>query len=572
MNVSKLIYTKLIEHKVKDVFMYSGGSIMPLIDQFYNGDIRYYVNSHEQNCGHSATGYAKSSGKTGISIVTSGPGVTNSITPLLDAKNDSTPFILLSGNVALKNMGTNAFQEAPSVEITKPVTKWSYCIKHPDEVNDVIYEAFKVANTGKKGSVHIDLPKCILTSETSNYKIKEIYREEMNNDIKSSTGLDRIADIILMSERPILYVGQGANQSSEYVRQLAVQYQIPVTTTLHAMGVFDENHELSLKMCGMHGHAAANYALQEADCIIAIGSRFDDRTTGNIDKYAPRCKHFIHLNIEQSEINKVVQGEYILGRCENTLPKLIDELQYRKNVHPSSYHNQNWIHKVNEWKTGFPYTYKKGKMKTQDVLKYLNTYVQKNDDKYIFTGGVGNHQMMSTQYINWKYPNRYLSSGSLGVMGVGLPYAIGAQIANPDKIVIDIDGDSSFNMTSTDLKTVVENNLPIKILILNNNTQDMVRVWEKLFFDDRITATTNTVNPSYKKLAHSYGLISMKCDSVNSLELYMNTFMEYNNGPILLECTVEPDVCLPLVAPGAGLDEMILFNNDYGILKGECPS
>ena len=572
MNVSKLIYNKLLDHKVKDVFMYSGGSIMPLIDQFYNGDIRYYVNSHEQNCGHSATGYAKSSGKTGISIVTSGPGVTNSITPLLDAKNDSTPFILLSGNVALKNIGTNAFQEAPSVEITKPVTKWSYCIKHPDEVNDVMYEAFKVANTGKKGSVHIDLPKCILTSETSNYKTKEIYREELNNDIKSSTGLDRIADLILMSERPILYVGQGANQSSEYVRQLAVQYKIPVTTTLHAMGVFDENHELSLKMCGMHGHAAANYALQEADCIIAIGSRFDDRTTGNIDKYAPRCKHFIHLNIEQSEINKVVQGEYILGRCENTLPKLIAELQYRKNVHPSSYHKQNWIRKVNDWKTKYPYTYKKGKMKTQDVLKYLNRYVQENDDKYIFTGGVGNHQMMSTQYINWKYPNRYLSSGSLGVMGVGLPYAIGAQIANPDKIVIDIDGDSSFNMTSTDLKTVVENNLPIKILILNNNTQDMVRVWEKLFFDDRITATTNTVNPSYKKLAHAYGLISMKCDSLNSLELYMNTFMDYNDGPILLECKVEPDVCLPLVAPGSGLDEMILFDNNLKILNGECPS
>ena len=570
MNVSKLIYNKLIEHKVRDVFMYSGGSVMPLIDQFHDGSINYYINSHEQNCGHAATGYAKTSNKTGISIVTSGPGVTNSITPLLDAKNDSTPFILLSGNVAIKNMGTNAFQEAPSVEITKPVTKWSYCIQDPDEVNDVMYEAFKVANTGKRGSVHIDFPKCILTSETHKFDKKEICIEDLDNDMITSVSLEKIADLILMSERPILYVGQGANQSSEYVRELAIQYQIPVTTTLHAMGVFDENHELSLKMCGMHGHAAANYALQEADCIIAIGSRFDDRTTGNIDKYAPKCKHFIHLNVEKTEINKVIQGEYIIGKCENTLPKLLDELRFSRGLHTT--YNHNWVTRIKDLKLKYPYKYEKSNMKTQDVLQSINNYVQRNDDKYIFTGGVGNHQMMSTQYINWKYPNRYISSGSLGVMGVGLPYAIGAQIANPDKIVIDIDGDSSFNMTSTDLKTVVENRLPIKILILNNETQDMVRVWEKLFFDDRITATTNTRNPSYKKLAESYGMMSLMCDSLKNVEFCMNDFMNYNRGPILMECKVEPDVCLPLVAPGAGLDEMILFDNDFKMLKGECPS
>ena len=550
--------------------MYSGGSIMPLIDQFYNGKINYYINSHEQNCGHAATGYAKTSNRTGISIVTSGPGVTNSITPLLDAKNDSTPFILLSGNVAIKNMGTNAFQEAPSVEISKPVTKWSYCIKDPDEVSDVMYEAFKVANTGKKGSVHIDFPKCILTSETNNFENKEINLNNLDNNIISSVSFEKIADIILKAKRPILYIGQGANNSYEYVRELAIQYQIPVTTTLHAMGVFDENHELSLKMCGMHGHAAANYALQDADCIIAIGSRFDDRTTGNIDKYAPKCKNFIHLNIEKSEINKVINGEYIIGKCENSLPQLLDELRFRRDL--CNNFNYEWLCKIKNWKTKYPYKYEMGKMKTQDVLKSINTYVQNNDDKYIFTGGVGNHQMMSTQYINWKYPNRYISSGSLGVMGVGLPYAIGAQIANPNKIVIDIDGDSSFNMTLTDLKTIVENSLPIKILILNNNSQDMVRVWEKLFFEDRITATENKINPSFKRVANSYGIVSMKCESLENLELHMEQFMNYNYGPILLECKVVPDVCLPLVAPGAGLDEMILYDDNYELLNGECPS
>jgi len=566
MNISKLIYNILIDHKVKDVFMYSGGAILPLINEFYKGSINYYVNSHEQNCGHAATGYAKTSGRTGVSIVTSGPGVTNSITPLLDANNDSTPFVLLSGNVSLQNMGTNAFQEAPSVDITTPVTKWSYCIKDPNEVNDIIYEAFKVANTGKKGSVHIDIPKCILVSNTNNFEKKEIY--ELDNDIISSLPISEIANMILMAERPILYVGQGANKAYNSVRELAVRYNIPITTTLHAMGVFDENHELSLKMCGMHGHAAANYALQDSDCIIAIGSRFDDRTTGNIKKYAPKCKQFIHLNIEKSEINKVVSSEYIIGKCENTIPKLLIELN--KTEHPNN--NTNWIKKIKKWKKDYPYQYKKNKMKTQDVLIEINKYVKANNDNFIFTGGVGNHQMMSTQYINWKYPGRYISSGSLGVMGTGLPYAIGAQIANPNKIIIDIDGDSSFNMTSTDMKTIVEHDLPIKILILNNETQDMVRVWENLFFEKRITATTNKRNPCYKSLAESYGITSLKCNFIDDLESSIHNFIHYNNGPILLECKVEPDMCLPLVAPGAGLDEMILFDKDYTILKNECPS
>ena len=573
MNVSKLIYKNLLQHEVKDVFMYSGGAIMPLIDQFYNGEINYYINSHEQNCGHAATGYAKTSGKTGISIVTSGPGVTNSITPLLDATNDSTPFILLSGNVALKNMGTNAFQEAPSVEITKPVTKWSHCVETPDEVNDVMYEAFKVANTGKKGSVHIDFPKCILTSETNNVKESIVDLDKFNNKIECSIPIEEIVNIILNSERPILYVGQGAINASDYIRELAIQYQIPVTTTLHGIGIFDENDDISLKMCGMHGHAAANYALQEADCIIAVGSRFDDRTTGNVDKYAPKCKNFIHLNIDKSEINKVVQSHYIIGKCEKTVQLLLDELRFNRRNHHS--YNINWCNKVIKWKKKYGYKYKEcsdNKIKTQDVLKELNKHVQLNDDKFIFTSGVGNHQMMSTQYINWKYPNRFISSGSLGVMGTGLPYAIGAQIANSDKIVIDIDGDSSFNMTSSDMKTVVENNLPIKILILNNETQDMVRIWEKLFFEGRITATSNTRNPDFKKLANAYGIYGLTCNNGKDLEDRMNDFIQYNKGPILLECKVEPDICLPLVAPNAGLDEMILFDEEYKILKGECPN
>ena len=576
MIVSQLIYKNLVNQGVKDVFMYSGGSIMPLIDQFYQGKINYYVNSHEQNCGHAATGYAKTSGRTGISIVTSGPGVTNSVTPLLDASNDSTPFILLSGNVALKNMGSNAFQEAPSVDITSPVTKWSYCVKDPDEVNDVINEAFKIANTGKKGSVHIDLPKCILTSNTNNYELKKVDLNKLDNEVKWSIPKEKIAEIILNSEKPILYVGQGGIKAYESIRELADTFKIPVTTTLHGMGIIDEYDDLSLKMCGMHGHAAANYALQEADCIIAIGSRFDDRTTGNVEKYAPKCNNFIHFNVEEAEFNKVIKNSHnVLGKCENSIPELV--LQLKRSTNWDYYkklYNENWCKNINTLKKDYPYKYEMTKdntLKTQDVLSELNKHIKYQSDNLIFTSGVGNHQMMATQYIKWKYPNRFISSGSLGVMGTGLPYAIGAQIANPDKIVVDIDGDSSFNMTSTDLKTIVEHDLPIKILILNNNTQDMVRVWETLFFDERITATTNKINPDFTKLARSYGLKALKCEKMCDLEDCIDNFKSYI-GPILLECKVKPDVCLPLVAPGKALDEMLLYNDEFQMLEGECPS
>ena len=628
MRTSKLIYEKLKYNNVKDVFMYSGGSIMPLIDEFYKGDIKYYVNTHEQNCGHAATGYAKSTGNTGVSIVTSGPGVTNSITPLLDATNDSTPLVLLSGNVALKHKGTNAFQEAPSVEITKPVTKWSYQIQDVNEVEDAIDEAFLVANNGKKGSVHLDLPKCILTSsqlftenlfyDKYNYQIDDntelndyiqnyhcdaiLKNKDLTNPIFTfdknkhdfsnnltldnsqlniSTSINEIAKVINNSEKPVLYVGQGCKNAYKSLREIAIANNIPVTTTLHGMGIFDENHALSLQMCGMHGLAAANYALQEADCIIAVGSRFDDRTTGELRKYAPLCKDFIHLNIDNESINKVVNSEhYILGDCSQSVPLLQAELN-NINIRGDGMYSYmtymsrtNWINKITKWKNDYPFKYdtlSNDKIKTQDVLSEINTQIKGNESDYIFTSGVGNHQMMSAQFINWTLPNKFHSSGSLGVMGAGLPYAIGCQIGNTDKKVIDIDGDSSFLMTLSDLKTIAEHKLPVKILILNNNSQDMVRVWEELFFENRITATKNIKNPKFSELAESFGIKGMVCDNQSNLSKSISDFLEYS-GAVLLECKVEQDYCLPLVQPGAGLDEMILHGDIVKVEEGECPS
>jgi acetolactate synthase I/II/III large subunit len=569
MNGARIIYNKLLEHKVKDVFMYSGGAIMPLIDCFYNGKIKYYINSHEQNCGHAATGYAKSSNKTGVCIVTSGPGLTNLITPILDANNDSTPLVVFSGQVPLKAMGSCAFQEAPSTEITKPITKWSYCVQNVDELPYVLDKAFWLANHKKKGAVHIDLPKCVLTS-----KLQNNYKEfKFQNQIekKSNYNFKKVTTLINRSQSPVFYIGKGALDASEELRDLVIKSNIPITTTMHAMGAFNENHNLSLQMLGMHGSYAANHAIQNSDCIICIGARFDDRTTGNLEYYAPKAKEafkngtggIIHCNIEDNEINKVVNSNY--NFCMDSKEFIIElkkGIIYRE--------REDWVNKINNWKLEHPFKYKKtNKLKAQEVLQILNKLIV-DKSNYIFTTGVGNHQMWSCQFINWSYPKSFISSGSLGVMGAGLPYAIGAQISNPDKSIILIDGDSSFNMTLTDLKTVKEHNLPIKIIIMNDGNQNMVRVWEQLFFEERITATINSRNPNYSDLALSYGINSIKCDNQKNIEPCLLEFLDSNES-ILLECIVESDKCFPLNPPGQALDSLILEEDNIN-LGNEIPN
>ena len=571
----KIVYRQLLKHKVEDAFIYSGGAVMPLIDCFYNGKIKYYINTHEQNTGHAATGYAKTSNKTGVAIVTSGPGLTNMITPMLDATNDSTPLVVISGQVPLKTMNTNAFQECPAVAISSPVTKWSYCVQNIEELSDVIDKAFFIANDKKKGAVHIDIPKCILAEKKEDYSLKDYIAPK--NKFRITTDLfvnfinkiKNVSNIINQAKKPVFYIGQGCNNYSEDLTKLIKMSNIPVTTTLHAMGVFDENHPLSLKFLGMHGNVAANYAIQDSDCIIAIGSRFDDRTTGNLEYYAPEAKlaaregrgGIIHVNIEESEINKVVKADYNFkcdaGTFINILLKY-NFIRFRE--------RKDWINKCNMWKTNYPFKYNKlenNKLKTQDIIIELNRQLYELDliDKTIITTGVGNHQMMAAQFINWKKPKTMISSGSLGVMGVGLPYAIGCQLANRDKLVIDVDGDGSFNHTMSDLKTIVENDLPIKIAIMNDGYQSMVRVWEELFYDGRITATKLERNPEYDKLAEAFGMMSLKVENSMDLRQKMTEFLTYP-GPILCDFRVHTDKCLPLVAPGKALDDLIMHEEN----------
>jgi len=577
----RIFYNSLKNNNVRDVFIYSGGSVMPLIDSLYKGSINYFVNSHEQNCGHAATGYAKTSDRTGVCIVTSGPGITNMITPLLDAKNDSTPLVVFSGQVSLNALGTNAFQEAPAIELTNHVTKWSYQIKDIYDMEGAIDEAFNVANNGKPGSVHIDIPKCVsyqLYNDIFKKKYVSGFSDKLRSHAYNIDNIKELSTIINNSEKPILYIGQGCKDSYEALRTFAIESNIPVTTTIHGCGIFDESHPLSLRWCGMHGNAAANYGLQSADTIIAIGSRFDDRTTGNISKYAP-CAFkahsegkggIIHVNINHEELGFVVDSHYNINTKSDIFFESINPyIEYKE--------RSSWLNYLNYIQHQYPFEYKSSTsvLHMEHVLSELSLctekYTKDTGKSMHITTGVGNHQMQSYQFIKSSLPKTIISSGSLGVMGAGLGYSIGAQIANPDALVIDIDGDSSFNMTMSDLKTIKEHNLPVKIAIMNNNAQMMVTIWEQLFYEERYTATLNKHNPDYGIIAEGFGIASIKCTHPDQLKETIKRFINYE-GPVLCEFQIEQDMCLPLVSPGCGLDEMILPGQKVICNTGLAPS
>ena len=572
----QIIFNKLIQHKTKNVFMYSGGAIMGLIDCFYNQDkINYYIHANEQCLGHAATGYARSTNKPGICIVTSGPGITNMITPMLDAQNDSSPLIVLSGNVPKSAIGTNAFQEAPAVEITKPFTKWSYSIDNIGELGEKMEMAFEISQHGKKGVVHLDLPKCILNEKTKESFIDTDIRIHTKKTRKklNSKNINQIIKVINSSKKPVFYIGQGCNYYSNELRDLVDRSNIPITTTIHAMGVYDERKPLSLKFLGMHGSVYANKAIQESDCIIALGSRFDDRTTGNLDLYAPNAKKafqenrggIIHCNINSKEINSVVESHYnVNADCGDFINAIYGKIKF-KNRH-------KWLEQIDIWKKKYPFTNKKtDKLLTQDVLKTLNTHLI-NKSQFIFTSGVGNHQMMAAQFIDWTHPRSFISSGSLGVMGFGLPAAIGVAIGNPDKTVIDIDGDGSFLMTLNDMKTAYQYDLKnLKVLLLNNKKLGMVDTWERLFFNNRITATDNSFAPPFNKVAKNFGFNVLECNNKKDLNRTMYDFI-HKPGPLLCEFHVESTECFPLVAPGKALDDMILENTKIDMSNSEAPS
>jgi len=382
--------------------------------------------------------------------------------------------------------------------------------------------------------------------------------------------IKKAVDLINKSKQPILYVGQGASDCPELVRKVAEKVQIPVTTTCHGMGIFDERDPLSMHMLGMHGAAYANFAVQQSDCIIAVGSRFDDRTTGLVDKYAPKARAaeaagtggIVHINIDKSSFGKVVNPTIpIWSDCAHALQAMYDGLEA-----PTDGSREKWLEQCKEWKTSHALDYVKtgnGRIKVQQVLEALNAELDakklKDEREVFLCTGVGNHQMMTAQFIRWTRPRSFITSGSLGVMGAGLPYAIGTQVANPDGLTILIDGDGSFNMTHMDLSTIKRYNLPVKIAVMNDHRQQMVWIWQRLFFDGRYISVDN-VNPDYVQLAKAHGIEAVACQTEEELPGVVERWLQHD-GPMLVEFKVVPDICLPMVAPGKALDEMILLQD-----------
>lgn len=549
------IIAKFQSNYFKHGGIYTGGAVMPIIDELYKLDkMELFKFTHEQHMAHAATGYYRASGKIFPINSTSGPGCTNLVTGLLDATLDSVSVLAITGQVGVNKMGSQSFQEAPATQITKSITKFNKCVKDVNELHSTLLDAVLYLTDNRLGSVHIDVPKCVLTSKSDNPKYTQTYIKDNYDDYN----VDKIAELIKQASRPVLYVGQGCD--SELLRKFAIKMNIPVTTTIHGNGMFDENHELSLKFLGMHGSYVANWAVQNSDLIIAIGCRFDDRTTGEISKYAPMAYQaskqgkggIVFCNNDRPTIDmvrKYINFDHVIYNTSKHFLTKLNEIDFTKT-------HDYWVNLLNNMKHKYKFCYKTPpyyRINTQMVIEEINNQIKNKD--FIITTGVGNHQMMTSQFITWTKPNTFISSGSLGVMGTGLPYAIGAKISSPDKEVILIDGDGSFNMSFTELITVARYNLPIKMFIINDECMSMVQAWENLFYGGR-TVATDLENPDYSMIAAAHKIPSFVCNNINNLRDTIKKTLK-TPGPVLCELVVDSDYCFPLVPPGNALDDVI---------------
>jgi acetolactate synthase-1/2/3 large subunit len=535
-----------------------------------------------------AEGYARASGKPGVVLVTSGPGATNVVTPMQDALMDGTPMVVFSGQVVTSAIGSDAFQEADTVGITRACTKWNVMVKNIAELPRRINEAFEIATTGRPGPVLVDLPKDVtaavlrrpipISSSLPIHPSAAIVAEREVTRRQLETSIKRSADLINIAKKPVIYAGQGmvsVPEAPKLLRELADKACIPVTTTLQGLGAYDELDEKSLHMLGMHGSAYANMAMQEADLIIALGARFDDRITGSVPKFAPAAKAaakegrggILHFEIMPKNINKVVQAtEAVEGDVVTNLAQLlplVKEVPERP----------EWFAQIKEWKRKFPFAYEKegenGMIKPQTVIETLSNLTADIKAETVITTGVGQHQMWTAQHYRWRYPRSMITSGGLGTMGYGLPAAIGAKVARPDALVIDIDGDSSFSMTLTELSTAAEFNIGVKIIVLNNEEQGMVTQWQTLFYEDRF-AHTHQRNADFVKLGDAMGVQARRCVKPDELKNSLKWLIE-SEGPALLEVVTDQKVpVLPMVPGGSALHEFLVYDEGTSTVSPIC--
>ena len=546
---SQIIVDMLIEQGVEVMFGYLGGVVLPLFDKLYDAPIRFIIPRHEQGGCHMADAYARASGKVGVVVATSGPGATNLVTGLATAMMDSIPLVAFTGQVRTDLIGNDAFQEADTTGITRPVTKHNVIVKDVNELAQTIREAFYIASSGRPGPVLIDIPVDIQLQKAvvpppSKIKMPG-YRVRSKGHARQ---IAMAAKAINSSTRPVLYAGGGViiAGASEQVGQLAQKANLPVTTTLLGLGCYDQSRPESLDMLGMHGTAYANYAIQESDLIIAVGARFEDRVTGKIKDFASKAK-VIHIDIDPASISKNVRADIpVVGDARQILSELIEAVEHRDRT--------EWFEKIREWKSKFPVTYDREAniVKPQYVIEELH---RQTEGKATIVTGVGQHQMWAAQFYHYNRPRQFISSGGLGTMGFGLPAAIGAQIALPDGLVIDIDGDSSFNMTLTELSTAVMYDLPIKVCILNNGYMGMVRQWQELFYGKRYSHSS-LKNPDFAVVAKALGAVGMTVEKKKDVPKAIGKMLA-ETRPCVVDFRIDREENVwPMVATGKGLHEM----------------
>ena len=562
MNGARILLESLKREGVDLVFGYPGGTVINLYDELMNvREIRHILPRHEQGGTHAADGYARATGKVGVAIATSGPGATNTITAIATAYMDSIPMVIVTGQVPTALIGNDAFQEVDIIGITRPITKHSFLIRHAKDIPTIVRKAFYIARSGRPGPVLIDFPKDVQISQAEFKWPDSIdirgYKPNLEGHPRQ---VEKAVEMMLTARRPVMYVGGGvilANAAAE-LTELARTLKFPVTTTLMGLGAFPENDPLALKMLGMHGAYAANMAMTHADLILAIGARFDDRVTGKIATFAPHAK-IIHVDVDPTSIRKNVRVDLpIVGDTKDVLLKMLDAVKGKTDkLAVLQEAMEPWHEDIVGWKTKHPIGFKSSSntIKPQYVIQKLR---ELSDNDAIMTTDVGQHQMWVAQFFEFHLPRTLLTSGGLGTMGFGLPAAMGAQAAFPKRQVLCVCGDGGVQMNLQEMATLVQQRLPVKIIILNNNFLGMVRQWQELFFDKRYSHTCLELPMDFVKLAEAYGAKGLKAEKPAEVEQVIRAGFAHN-GPVIMEFKIaREEKVLPMVPAGASLNEMVL--------------
>jgi acetolactate synthase-1/2/3 large subunit len=565
MTGAQMVLRALADQGVEHIFGYPGGAVLPIYDEIFQQEkVKHILVRHEQGAGHAAEGYARSTGKPGVVLVTSGPGATNMVTPLTDAMMDSIPLVCITGQVPTHLIGNDAFQECDTVGITRPCTKHNWLVTDVNDLSRILHEAFHVATTGRPGPVVVDVPKDVQFATGTYYGPKEARRGHTgyNPPRKGSAEAIRHAvDLMARARRPILYTGGGVinagPEASRLLRELVAATGFPITSTLMGLGAYPASGESWLGMLGMHGTYEANMAMHDCDLMVCIGARFDDRITGRTDAFSPGSRK-IHVDVDASSINKNIRVDVpIVGDAREVLEDML--IVWRKEVgRPRHDALAEWWDHIRRWRARDCLAYKPAEQVIMPQLAIQRLYAATKDRDTYITTEVGQHQMWAAQFYRFDEPNRWMTSGGLGTMGYGLPAALGVQVAHPESLVIDIAGDASVLMTMQEMSTAVQHDLPIKIFILNNQYMGMVRQWQQLLHGNRLSHSYTDSLPDFVKLAEAYGCVGFRAEHPGDLDGAIDEMIKVRR-PVIFDCRVANlENCFPMIPSGKAHNEMLL--------------